>query len=151
MGKRIERLSESIERARLIDPAAARLYQPAMAYFRRMAEQLAPEVFKWIGWSVAIAAIRIVALNVRLPWLSALPYVLLWVVMLRIAWFIGPVELKESARDDGSVELERPTWRIALRALAALLITWALAYLIVFQLADAIADSDLLRLTNKGK
>jgi hypothetical protein len=151
MTNRRDRLRQAFEGARTIQPEQARTYLAMMAYLRRMAEELAPELFKWVGWSVATAAIRVVTIKTYVPWLGVLPWVLLIAISLRINWFLGPVELKEESKPDGSVTLEHPTWAKLLVAILTGLITWALAYVIVFELANAIAAFDLTTLSTPQK
>lgn len=132
------------EEARTVDPSVAPFVRAAERGGSRIAEQLAPELFRWLGWSVAIAAIRVVALRVDVPWLGVVPWVLAWAVAMRISWFMLPDNRKSADLPDGGMQLPRYSrMEIVARVLVTLL-SFSLAWVVAFGMSDAVARSDML-------
>lgn len=135
---------ERVDEARLIAPGTAPIYKSMDRTFHHLAEHLAPELFKWVGWSVAIAALRVVALRVDVPWLSVVTWILAWAVALRIGWFLWPDAKKHEELPDGALRLPLyPLWEIVARGVGTL-IAFGIAWVVAFSLSGAIASSEML-------
>jgi len=115
------------------------LYDKLMAGIERYAEVAAVEVFKWLGWATAIAAIRVVDQRTHSSWLWMLPIVLSFFVAARIQWLFG-IRGPEVREPDGSITVRISPWR----TLLMMLVPWAITLLLAFGIASQIASSDLL-------
>lgn len=140
-----ERVGERLEEARKIHPSIAPYVLPLERASRRLSEHLAPELFKWLGWSVAIAALNVVALRLEVPWLRVIPWVLGWAVMLRIGWFFWPNQPQSTTLADGTVVLPPLTWLWFGGGLFLVGASIFLAWVVAFGLSGAIARSDMFK------
>ena len=115
----------------------------AMRVVRTVSEKAAPEAFRWLGWSVAIAAVQFAALQIHSRILSAIPVVMYLLLILRIQWALGlsPKDEKEGQ----PVPLHR--WGQVFSAL----VSWVLAYQVAFTIPAELVDADLLRLKEGTK
>lgn len=104
----------------------------------RNAERTAPELFRWLGWSTALAAVQVVAIRTGSTWLKWLPFVLAAFVSIRIQWFIG-LKHPEVRQADGSILLRVQWWRMMIAPVG-----WLLTWVFAIGAADLIARSDLL-------
>ncbi|WP_235565380.1 hypothetical protein [Lysobacter sp. Root494] len=118
-------------------------YRAAMAAMERFGEHAAPEAFKWVGWSVAIAAIEVVRRRTDADWLLAGEVLLAFLVLSRITWRLSPNRAPEIEESDGSVTFEL-TGKGTAWSFAVGLVCWALMLTLTLGLADLIADSELL-------
>lgn len=107
---------------------------------RRMAkffELGAPEVFRWLGWAVAIAAVRLAAIKTHSWQLELIPWLLFFLLVGRIIWAtgLGPTVSAEGA----PIPLKRKWW-----PLIGSVLCWVVAYQITFTLPDKIVEAGLL-------
>lgn len=122
------------------DAAAYRLTMQRLDAF---AEHAATEAFKWVAWSVAIAAIEVVRRRTGADWLIVLEVVLALLVLARIIWRLGPPPAPEVEEPDGGITFEL-TARYSLWSLFVGLTCWLLVITLTFGLARLVADSELL-------
>jgi hypothetical protein len=104
----------------------------------RYAERVAPEIFRWLGWSTALAAVQVVAIRTGSGWLKWLPFVLAAFVSMRIQWFIG-IKHPEERQPDGSLLIRVKWWRFFIVPVG-----WVLTWVFAIGAANLIARSDLL-------
>ena len=121
-----------------IPPEQVRVYRRTQRILRRTAEKSAPELFRWLGWSTALAAIQVVAIRTGSSWLKAVPFVLAFFISGRIQWFMG-LKHPESMQRDGSLVVRVQAWRFLIIPFA-----WAVTWAVALGAADLIAKSDLL-------
>jgi hypothetical protein len=113
-------------------------YRRTMRCINRLAERTAPELFRWLGWSTALAAVQVVAIRTESSWLRALPLLMGLFVAARIQWFIG-LKHPEVRQEDGSLLIRIQWWRMLIAPVG-----WLLTWVFVVGAADLIAQSDLL-------
>jgi hypothetical protein len=121
-----------------IRPQNVERYRNREAAFLKFAEHAAPEAFKWLGWSAAIAAVQVVAIRTDVWWLRLVSWPLFFVVAARILRAVHrpPTEI---FGEEGELILKDSVWSFCIGGLVSLL-----AYLISFELPALIAQSDLL-------
>lgn len=101
-------------------------------------EKVPAEVFKWLGWTSATAAVQIIDMRLNSSWLQFVAFVLSMLLVLRVQWFLG-MKHPEVLQPDGSLVVKFQLWKI-LASLPAVF----LAYFLAFGMASLIAKSDLL-------
>ena len=115
-------------------------YLKTQAKFSALAEKAPGEIFKWLGWITAIAAVKVVATRTDSVWLQLLVVFLCWLVIMRAQWFIG-IKYPETKEPDGSLLVKFGK----LKTISSFVAT-ALVWYIVFGAANLIAESGLLPL-----
>lgn len=113
-------------------------YKRTMAAIMAFGEHAAPEVFKWLTWSIAIAAIQVVAIKTETWWLKLVSVALFSLVLARIQWRLSK-PAPEKIEPDGALTFKFSRWSVVFGLLA-----WGLAWLVAFRLPQLIAQSDLL-------
>ncbi|MUV14691.1 hypothetical protein [Noviluteimonas gilva] len=113
-------------------------YRRTMRFCNRFAERTAPELFRWLGWSTALAAVQVVAIRTESSWLKAVPILLGLFVAARIQWFIG-LKHPEVPQQDGSLLIRFQWWRMLIAPVG-----WLLTWVFAVGAANLIAQSDLL-------
>ena len=103
-----------------------------------VANSLSSEVFKWVGWVAAIAALQVVKVRTEAQWLLLVIVPLYLLLAMRIQWFLK-VEQPEEDHADGSMTARFTGGRAVLGLVVA-----AFAWWFVWGLSNAIAQSDLL-------
>ncbi len=124
-----------------IPPESRSFYERLMRFYEVFSENAAPELFKWIGWVVVLAAVEVVRRNTHANWLFALEAVMAFTIYHRMVWRFFPHRFPETEMPDGAllVTFTGLKWR-----LIAGTACWLLAILLTIGLAGAIADSELL-------
>lgn len=121
-----------------IAPEDVEVYRKMIRAVTRSAERSAPELFRWLGWSSALAAVQVVAIRTGSSWIAAIPIVFAFFISGRIQWFLG-LKHPEILQRDGSLVIKFQFWRFLF-----IPIGWVLTWLFAIGIAHAIADSDLL-------
>lgn len=119
-------------------PEEAAHQKKTMKAFAWVARSLSSEVFKWVGWVAAIAALQVVKERSESPWLLLIIVPLYLLLAMRIQWFLK-VEQPEEDHADGSMTARFTSGRAVLGLVVA-----AFAWWFVWGLSNAIARSDLL-------
>lgn len=110
----------------------------ASRWMKWIAFTLGDEVFKWLAWSAAIAALIVAENRLELPWLFLLIVPLVGLLLVRIQSFIN-IQHPQQKHADGSKTITFTWRRIALGVVVSVF-----AWLFAWGLSDAIARSDLL-------
>lgn len=115
-------------------------YRRTQERIQAFAEKGTAEIFKWLGWATAIAAVQVIDIRTKSSWLQIVSFALSLLLVMRVQWFLG-IGLKhpEETQPDGSLVVKFQFWKI----LASIPAT-ALAWCIAFGAASLIAESDLL-------
>ena len=121
-----------------IKPEDVPVYRKTMRRVTRSAERTAPELFRWLGWSTALAAVQVVAIRTGSTWLKFVPFVFAAFISGRIQWFLG-LKHPELQQQDGSLIIRFQPWRMLF-----IPIGWALTWAVAVGAANLIARSDLL-------
>lgn len=108
---------------------------------RRMAkffELGAPEAFRWLGWAVAIAAVRLAAIKTESWQLEIIPWVLFVLLLGRIIWAVGlgPKETPEGE----PIPVKWSGWVAAIGTVFC----WVIAYQVAFSLPAKIVEAGFL-------
>ena len=119
-------------------PEEAAHQKKTMKAFDWVALSLSSEVFKWVGWVAAIAALQVVKERTESQWLLLVIVPLYLLLAMRIQWFLK-VKQPEEDHADGSMIARFTGGRAALG-----LVVTAFAWWFVWGLSNAIARSDLL-------
>lgn len=118
-------------------------YRATMRGLQGFAEHAAPEAFKWVAWSVAIAAIEVVRRRTDADWLLVLEVALAFLVLARMVWRLSPAPAPETEELDGGVSFELTPRGWGWSVLVSLA-CWLLMLILTVGLARLIADSELL-------
>lgn len=121
-----------------IAPESVEHYRKTMAAVMAFGEHAAPEAFKWLTWSVAIAAVQVVSIKTDAGWLRFVSYALFALVLARIQWRLSK-PAPERVGPGGELTFKFSKW-----SLLAGLVAWVLAWLVAFELPKLIARSNLL-------
>lgn len=106
------------------------------------AEKAAPEAFKWLGWSAAIAVLEVVQRKTGASELRAVSVLLFFLIIGRIQWSLGFYKLQPQLKNDGSWERHSVRRKALIFVLA--LLCWGLSATIAFYIPLRIAQSDLI-------
>lgn len=117
--------------------------QKAIPVTVRFAEKAAPEAFRWLGWSAAIAVLEVVRQKTGAHWILAIDAVLYLLILGRIQWSTGYYSRMSELFDDGSFE-QKPRRQKMLTGLFAVA-CWILTSLVSFYLPYKVAESELLQ------
>jgi hypothetical protein len=127
------------------EPAMERQYKPEDAAKYQSWKTLCAlleygpgEVFKWLGWITAIAAVKLIDARVDSAWLHGLPLLLSWLVGVRVYWLLG-LKDSETLMPDGSALVKLSPWKLAAGGLASMF-----AFFLAVGAANLITESNLL-------
>lgn len=118
-------------------------YRAVMRGMEAFGEHAAPEVFKWVGWAVAMAAIEVVRRRTGADWLLILQCVLALLVLARITWRLSPDRAPETEEPDGGITFELAP-KGMLWSLMVSIMCWLIMLTLTLGLVSLIADSELL-------
>ncbi len=130
---------------KLYSPEEAVPYRKWMKRIERFFKVVPEEVFRWVGWASAIAALQVVDIRTGSSWLQWISWVLVLLLIGRMNWFLGLKHL-EKKNPDGSVRVKFVAWRIAVSAAITVFV-----YLFALGLPPLIAASDLLPPQNEAQ
>lgn len=123
-----------------VPPEQVKIYNALIRKLTAFSEKGAPEAFRWLGWSAAIAAMQLVAIKTSAWTLAAIPWILFFLLGARILWALGLTAKPE----DESKPMRPVSPKVALRSLIGALVCWGIAYQVAFTLPNKIVEADLL-------
>jgi hypothetical protein len=123
-----------------IPPEQVPLLNAVIAKLTTFSEKGAPEAFRWLGWSVAIAAVQLAAIKTDSWELKVIPWILFFLLGARILWALGMTAKPE----DESKPVTPGKPKVVFRSFIGAALCWGIAYQIAFALPSKIVEADLL-------